>query len=75
MIPPGRAGKSSKKIMKHAMNPALRGQAELMGQVVQYLAEIKVTPFQLKNLLLLCPGSQTTVIVPITLNCFNPMEL
>ena len=47
------AGKSSKKIMKHAMNPALRGQAELMGQVVQYLAEIKVTPFQLKNLLLL----------------------
>ena len=57
------AGKSSKlvlKIMKHAMNPALAGLAELVGQLVQYLAEIKVTPFPLKNL---CPGSQTTVMV------------
>ena len=60
------AGKSSKlvlKIMKHAMNPTLAGLAELVGQLVQYLAKIKVTPFPLKNLLLLCPGSQTTVMV------------
>ena len=60
------AGKSSKlvlKIMKHAMNPSLAGLAERMGQVVQYLAEIAVTSYPLKNLLLLCPGSQTTVMV------------
>ena len=61
-----RAGKSSRrvlKIMKQAMNPTLAGLAELVGQLVQYLAKIKVTPFPSKNLLLLCPGSQTAVTV------------
>jgi hypothetical protein len=51
------AGKSSKlvlKIMKYAMNHALAGLAELEVQMVQYLAEIEVTPFPLKDLLLLC---------------------
>ena len=47
---PGKSSKLVLKIMKHA----LAGLAELGVQVVQYLAEIEVTPFPSKNLLLLC---------------------